>query len=182
MLLRQQETPVIVYADEETRAALGWIDAVLSRFCGIEWRSVTGGLTRLTDGITFRGIKLRQSIAFQFEDELTQRRIVVAPAVGELTSELRDAMADSEVVLCDGTFWSDEELLAIRPSARRATEMHHLPIRSGSLDFLRQCSARRKIYIHINNTNPILIPGSSERRKVEEAAIEVASDGMEIVL
>ena len=66
--------------------------------------------------------------------------------------------------------------------ARRAREMNHLPIADGSLDFLRHSPARRKIYTHINNTNPILMPGSRERAQVERAGIEIACDGLEIAL
>jgi len=57
-----------------------------------------------------------------------------------------------------------------------------LPISDSTLDLLRQSSARRKIYTHINNTNPILMPGSPERTQVEQAGIEIARDGLEIVL
>ena len=85
-------------------------------------------------------------------------------------------------ILFDGTFWSDHELVAVRPGARSARQMNHLPISDGSLDFLRQSPARRKIYTHINNTNPILMPGSPERAKLEQAGIEIARDGLEIVL
>jgi len=60
--------------------------------------------------------------------------------------------------------------------------MNHLPISDGSLDFLHQSPARRKIYTHINNTNPILMPGSAERAELAQAGIEVARDGFEIVL
>jgi pyrroloquinoline quinone biosynthesis protein B len=60
--------------------------------------------------------------------------------------------------------------------------MNHLPISDGSLEFLRHSPARRKIYTHINNTNPIFMPGSSERLQVEHAGIEIACDGLEVVL
>jgi pyrroloquinoline quinone biosynthesis protein B len=60
--------------------------------------------------------------------------------------------------------------------------MNHLPINDGSFDVLQQSQAHRKIYTHINNTNPILMPGSYERAQVEEAGIEIARDGLEIVL
>ena len=82
----------------------------------------------------------------------------------------------------DGTFWSDGELGLVRPGARSAREMNHLPISDGSLDLLRQSPARRKIYTHINNTNPILTPGTRERAQVEQAGIEIARDGLEITL
>jgi pyrroloquinoline quinone biosynthesis protein B len=81
----------------------------------------------------------------------------------------------------DGTFWSDGELIQVRAGARSAREMNHLPINDGSFDVLRQSPARRKIYTHINNTNPILMPGSRERAEVEKAGIEIAHDGLEIV-
>jgi len=57
-----------------------------------------------------------------------------------------------------------------------------LPINDGSFDVVRQSPARRKIYIHINNTNPILMPDSPERVQVEQGGIEIARDGLEIVL
>jgi pyrroloquinoline quinone biosynthesis protein B len=82
----------------------------------------------------------------------------------------------------DGTFWSDAELGQVRPGARSARQMNHLPINDGSFDVLRQSQARRKIYTHINNTNPILMLGSRERAEVEQAGIEIAHDGLEILL
>jgi pyrroloquinoline quinone biosynthesis protein B len=60
--------------------------------------------------------------------------------------------------------------------------MNHVPISDGSLDLLRHSPARRKMYTHINNTNPILMPGSAERIQVEHAGVEIASDGLEVVL
>lgn len=175
LLLRQRETPLIVYATEQTRAALDWIDNVIARFCGIDWRNVG-------DAISVSAIELSNSTAFQLRDERSGAAALVAPAVGELTNELREAMQKSDVIFFDGTFWSENELRAFRPGTRTAREMHHLSISDGSLELLRNSPARRKIYIHINNTNPILMPGSPERRQVEEAGVEIGYDGLEIVL
>jgi pyrroloquinoline quinone biosynthesis protein B len=182
LLLRQRDKALVVYATDETRAALAWLDRTVARFCGIEWRKISSDFQRLNGSIAFRAIELPHSVAFQFLDEASGRLALVAPAVSDLTRELSKASADSEVILFDGTFWSDDELAAVRPSARSAREMNHLPIRGGSLDFLRQSPACRKIYTHINNTNPILMPGSPERVELERAGIEVACDGLEIVL
>jgi pyrroloquinoline quinone biosynthesis protein B len=182
LLLRQQEKPLVVYSTGETRAALAWLDHTLARFCGIEWRKISSDFQRLNSCIGFRAIDLLHSVAFQFLDEASGRLALVAPAVRKLTRELSEASANSDVILFDGTFWSEDELAAVRPGARSAREMHHLPIRGGSLDFLRLSPARRKIYTHINNTNPILMPGCSERAELEQAGIEVARDGLEIVL
>jgi len=182
LLLRQQEKPLVVYATDETRSALAWLDRTLARFCGVEWRKISSDFQPLDSNIAFRTINLPQSVAFQFREEGSGRLALVAPAVSELTHELSEASTSSDVVFFDGTFWSDHELVAVRPGARSARLMNHLPISDGSLDFLRQSPARRKIYTHINNTNPILMPGSPERAKLEQAGIEIARDGLEIVL
>jgi pyrroloquinoline quinone biosynthesis protein B len=182
LLLRQQEKPLVVFAADETRAALAWLDRTVARFCGIEWRKVSSDFQRLNGSIGFRAIELPHSVAFQFLYKASGRLALIAPAVSELTRELSEASANSDVILFDGTFWNDDELAALRPDARSAREMNHLPIRGGSLDFLRQSPAARKIYTHINNTNPILMPGSPERSELEQAGIEVARDGLEIAL
>jgi pyrroloquinoline quinone biosynthesis protein B len=180
--MRQQATALIVYATDKTRAALGWIDIVLKPFCRIEWRTTAGDFQSLGNGIGCRAIELGESIALQLRDEGSRATALVAPAVGKITNELRDAIHCSDLVLFDGTFWSDDELRAVRPGARSGREMNHVPISDGSLDLLRRSPARRKIYTHINNTNPILMPGSSERIQVEHAGVEIACDGLEVVL
>jgi pyrroloquinoline quinone biosynthesis protein B len=182
LLLRQQETRLVVYASDETRHALAWIDSVLSRFCGIEWRKFGTDFQPLRGGLAFRAIEFPKSVAFQFRDDSSGATALFAPSVGEFTEELRNAAQAADVVLFDGTFWSDDELAVVRPGARTAREMNHLPISDGSLDLLRQSPAHRKIYTHINNTNPILMPGTPERAQVEHAGIEIAHDGLEIVL
>ena len=182
LLLRQQEKPLVVYATDETQAALAWLDRTLARFCGIEWRKITSDFQPLNSSFGFRSIELAQSVAFQFLDEASGCLALVSPAVSELTGDLSEASVCSDVILFDGTFWSEDELAAVRPGARGAREMNHLPISGGSLDFLRQSPARRKIYTHINNTNPILMPGSPERAELEQAGIEIARDGLEIIL
>jgi pyrroloquinoline quinone biosynthesis protein B len=136
----------------------------------------------LSKSVAFRAISLPSSIALQFRDQTSNASALIAPAVGNLSDELHAAVRTSDVVLFDGTFWKDDELLAFRPGARRAREMNHLPIADGSLDFLRHSPARRKIYTHINNTNPILMSGSRERAQIERAGIEIACDGLEIAL
>ena len=182
LLLRQQEKPLVVYAADGTRVALAWLNGLLARFCGIEWRAITADFQPLDAAFSFRAIELPHSVAFLVRDDESRTTALFAPSVTELTEQLRDPVQNSDVVLFDGTFWSDGELAEIRPGARSAREMNHLPISDGSLDFLRQSRARRRIYTHINNTNPILMPGSRESAQLDQAGIEIARDGLEIIL
>jgi pyrroloquinoline quinone biosynthesis protein B len=106
--------------------------------------------------------------------------LLVAPDVFEMTPSLEDALQSVDAVLFDGTFWSENELGLLKTSARKSSDMGHLPIKNGSLEILSRSPARHRIYLHINNTNPILFPGSAERQAVEDAGLTIGCDGMEI--
>lgn len=110
--------------------------------------------------------------------------LVYVPGTGAIDARLRARIARSRVTLLDGTFWTNEEMSTVGQGGRTAADMHHLPVSGsgGSLERLSALHGVRRIYVHINNTNPVLMEGSSERRAVEEAGFEVAYDGMEIRL
>jgi pyrroloquinoline quinone biosynthesis protein B len=122
-----------------------------------------------------------QSVAYEIVDERTKGRLLVAPDVAELRPELTRAMETADAVLFDGTFWSELEFQRVTGKKRTAADMGHLPVES-SLETLRKLKARHKIYFHINNTNPILTPGSKERAEVESAGATVGQDGLEFEL
>ena len=180
LTLRQQENPIVVYASEATRTGLQWLDGVMARFCGIEWRDLKDN--SLGENLVSHSIELSHSTAFHISDKMTGGTVLFAPAVAEVTKELQVAVEASDAIFFDGTFWGDGELGNFRPGARTAKQMHHLPVSDGSLEFLRSASARRKIYIHINNTNPMWMPGSPEHAAVKAAGIEIAYDGLELEL
>jgi pyrroloquinoline quinone biosynthesis protein B len=92
------------------------------------------------------------------------------------------AFDDASLLLFDGTFWSSDELVAAGLSRARAEDMAHLPIggENGSMARLGSSRARRKIYTHVNNSNPILVEGSPEHAAMLAAGWEIAFDGMEI--
>jgi pyrroloquinoline quinone biosynthesis protein B len=96
---------------------------------------------------------------------------------------MRERFVRADILLFDGTLFTDDEMIRSGTGQKTGGRMGHMPIDGvgGSLSALKELSARR-IYVHINNTNPILIDGSPERRKVEAAGWQVATDGMEIVL
>ncbi len=94
-------------------------------------------------------------------------------------------MQAASCVLVDGTFWTDDEMLVLGLSRKRARDIGHLPQSGpgGMLEWLdRLPPATRKVLLHINNTNPILDEDSPERAELQRHGIEVAWDGMEIVL
>jgi pyrroloquinoline quinone biosynthesis protein B len=117
--------------------------------------------------------------------ELTagDRRLAFVPGCAAVTPALKARLACADVVLFDGTLFHDDEMLTTGTGTKTGRRMGHMPIdgEGGSLGALADLKARR-IYIHINNTNPIHVAGSPERRKVEGAGWAVAADGMEIAL
>src|SRR5262245_794347 len=110
-------------------------------------------------------------------------RMMFVPGAAAVTEGMRERFARADTVLFDGTLFSDDEMIRTRTGQKTGRRMGHMSIdgEDGSLRALTGLPARR-IFIHINNTNPVLIDGSIERRKVEDAGWQVAEDGMEIVL
>ena len=110
-------------------------------------------------------------------------RLVFVPGCAALTPALSQRLARADVVLFDGTLFTDEEMLESGTGTKTGRRMGHMPIdgAGGSLSALAGLTVRR-IYIHINNTNPILVSGSAPRRTVEAAGWEIAEDGLRIVL
>ncbi len=111
------------------------------------------------------------------------KRLDYIPGAAEMTPALRERLARADAILFDGTLFTDDEMIRTGTGTKAGRRMGHMPIdgEGGSLLALEGLSAR-KIFVHINNTNPILVDGSPERRRVESAGWEVAFDGMEIVL
>src|SRR6185369_11142916 len=107
--------------------------------------------------------------------DATRATVAYVSAAAEL-DEVAAHVDGVAALLLDGTFWSSDELSRPRLSKSRAEDMAHLPIGDarGSLEQTSNLRARRRIYTHINNTNPILMEGSGERRQVEDAGWEVA--------
>ena len=112
-----------------------------------------------------------------------ERRLLYIPGAAGVTPVMRERMRRAEAILFDGTLFAHDEMIALRTGTKTGMRMGHMPIEGpdGSPAALEGLSARR-IFIHINNTNPVLIDGSSARRRVELAGFEVAYDSMEIVL
>ncbi len=110
--------------------------------------------------------------------------LAYVPGCAALTPALLERLGHSDILLFDGTLYTDDEMIEAGVGTKTGRRMGHLPIAGpdGSLARLRTLPARRKVYIHINNTNPVLIDGSAEQAAVHAAGFEIGFDGMEIPL
>lgn len=169
----------------------------LEAYCPVTWQQVVPGAdVSLGGGLSYRAFDVPTSkrtrfgpglgqgrvVGYRLTDEHSGRTVVYLPGVQELTPAVRAQLDGCACLLVDGTCWSDDELIRLGLTERSAREMGHLPIDGpdGSLRQLSPLQIQRKIYIHINNTNPILLEDSPERRLVEERGMEVATDGLEV--
>jgi len=91
-------------------------------------------------------------------------------------------MQQADVLMIDGTFWTDDEMIQLGMSAKRGADMGHLAQSGpgGMIEILRRYPDKRRILIHINNTNPILQEDSEQALELARNGIEVAFDGMDI--
>jgi pyrroloquinoline quinone biosynthesis protein B len=112
------------------------------------------------------------------------RRALYCPACAAVTPALRARLEGADVLFFDGTTFADDELIALGLMQKSARRMGHIAMSGseGSIAAFADVVIGRKIFIHINNSNPALIEASLERRAVEAAGWEIAYDGMEIAL
>lgn len=125
------------------------------------------------------------NVALVITNEKNGRHAVYAPGLAEIDDVMWTAMSTATVVMVDGTFWTDDEMIGLGISRKRARDIGHLAQSGpgGMLEWLGRLSGKtRKILIHINNTNPILDESSGEAAQLRGQGVEVAWDGMEIEL
>jgi pyrroloquinoline quinone biosynthesis protein B len=203
LLLRESATPVRVFGDEGVERALrrGYpVLPILERYCGAEWQTLERERARPLEGssltvepfetggdapryLSGSDVELQAS-GFVFRDGASGGVVTYAPGLARLDDGALTRFATSDLVLVDGTFWHDDELARLGISARSARDMGHLPLSGpgGTLEALARLERPRKVLVHINNTNPILLEDSPERTAVRGAGAEVAYDGLEIAL
>ena len=114
----------------------------------------------------------------------TAKRLAYMPAVPQIDDSLLKEFDSADALIFDGTFWSDDELIRMQGSGQTSHQMGHVPVSSaeGSLSKLAGLSRPRKIFIHINNTNPMLNEAGPEYRQVRESGWEIAEDGCQFDL
>jgi pyrroloquinoline quinone biosynthesis protein B len=208
LLLRESATQLPVYAPDGVTALLSdqWpLYRVLSAYAGVEPRTLEEGRPiALTDrtgsplGICCSATALARhpprygssapaasfAVGLRLTDERTQGTLAYIPTAGAIDDAVRRVAAGADLLLFDGTFWSDDELRAGGVAGPTAREMGHLPVggTGGSLEHLPRLGAKRTVLVHINNTNPLLCRSSPERALVEAAGVVVGEDAMEFEL
>jgi pyrroloquinoline quinone biosynthesis protein B len=202
LLLRESSEPIRVYSPRSVRTALTAdypLLQMLESYCGVRWSPLEPGEPVLlpdssleveafvTGGDAPRYAHGRQlapaSVGLAFRDREGSAGIVYAPGLAELDERLVKLLDRADCVLVDGTFWRDDELVALGAGNRTARAMGHVPLADpdGSLATLARLRSRT-VLVHVNNTNPILLEDSPERALLAERGVEVAYDGMEIEL
>lgn len=204
LLLLREGRGVRLHATEATHATLTSGTGVLTtleRYCPVEWTPVVPDRDVSLGGISYRAFDVPTAkhdrfggdtgrrgtgdgrvVGYRLTDEATGAAAVYLPGVQELTPAVLDRLDGCECLLIDGTCWHDDELIRLGLAGKTAHDMGHLAVGGpgGSLERLSRLPIARKIYLHINNTNPILLEDSPERREVDDGGMEVAHDGLEV--
>lgn len=199
LLLREAErielhaTPAIAATLRDGSGVL----ATLEHYCDVDLRLVVPGVeVPLADGLTYRAFDVpstkrarfgggRQAgrvVGYRLTDTRSNRAAVHMPGMQRLTTRLRAEIDGSACLLVDGTCWDDDEMVRLGLAAKTSQEMGHLAIDGpdGSLAQLAGIDVERTIYVHMNNTNPVLLEDSEQRRTLDDHGFEVAEDGLEV--
>ena len=201
LLLRESSTPIRVYGSDAVRRALtdGYpVLTILADYCGVDWRTLEPGRPLSVDGSSLEvesfaaggdaprylagtGAEVEAS-GLVFRDRSSGGVLTYVPGLARLDDDLLGRLGASDVVLVDGTFWRDDELVRLGISKRTARQMGHVPLSGpgGTLEALARLERPRVILVHVNNTNPVLLERSPERDAVLRAGAEVAHDGLEV--
>jgi pyrroloquinoline quinone biosynthesis protein B len=117
-------------------------------------------------------------------EDRSGKRLAFMPAVDQVGDDLLALLDSVDLLFFDGTFWSDDELIRILGHGQTAREMGHIAVSSahGSLRRLAELRRPRKLFLHINNTNPMLDESSDQYRQVQDAGWQLAEDGWNIQL
>ena len=207
LTLREHNKPWDIYCTEAVHDDLttGFpVFNILGHFRGINWHEIKTDLESFSipaaPGLIFTAVPLKSeappysphrhntvpgdNVGIRVEDTRTGKNVFYAPGLGVVEDHVLEFMRNADVVLVDGTVWTDDEMSKEGISDKRAQEMGHINQSEdgGTISFLNSMERPRKILIHINNTNPILNEESAERQVLNNAGIELAYDGMDIEL
>jgi pyrroloquinoline quinone biosynthesis protein B len=205
LMLRERDTPLPLYVTDAVLQDLSTglpVVSILAHYCGVERHPVpldgSSFAVPALPGIRIEALPLSSkappysphreapqrgdNIGLTFVDEHSGKRAFYAPGLGALEPHVLEAMNAADLLLVDGTLWTPDEMIELGLSKKTAADMGHLAQTGagGMIDVLDSIERAgvRKVLIHINNTNPILVEDGPERRRLTEHGIEVAFDGM----
>jgi pyrroloquinoline quinone biosynthesis protein B len=200
LLLLREARALRLYATQAVHQTLcdgSGLLRTLERYCPVQWTTVVPGTAMpLAEGLSCQafdvpttkrarfgpGVDRGRVVGYRLTDERSGGTLVYLPGVQALTPGLRAGIRGCQCLLIDGTCWRDDELVRLGLAGKTSREMGHLPVDGpdGSLAQLRSLDVGRTIFVHMNNTNPILLRDSPQRRVVEDSGMEVAMDGLEV--
>jgi pyrroloquinoline quinone biosynthesis protein B len=203
LLLLREFQPLTIYATSLVRKVLetNTFFRMLHRVPNqLTWVEILPGAPFLLDGaIACTPIPLVASLPFYarefhtdeiapgqvslgLEIEAGDHRIAYTPSLPEVTDELLAVYERCDVILADGTFWSDAELSRTHSGTPMARSIGHVPMsgKDGTVALLAGLGKPKKIFVHINNTNPVLDPRSMEYKQVVEAGWQIGHDGWQL--
>ena len=124
------------------------------------------------------------TLGLRIRDKASGRQLYFIAACAEVTDELKARLSGASLLFFDGTVWRDDELIAAGLGSKTGQSMGHIAMSgtNGAIQCLAGLAIDRKLFLHINNSNPVLLHGSEEREAVERAGWRLPADGMEIVL
>ena len=130
------------------------------------------------------GTEEGDTIGLKISSVKSEKSFFYIPACAKMTEGLANRIKNAEMILFDGTLWKNDEMASSKVGEKTGQRMGHMNNsgEDGSMKALKDLNIKKKVYIHINTTNPILLPNSDERKIVEENGWEVSYDGMEINL
>ena len=208
LMLRESTRPLPLWCTDPVYEDLtrgNPILGVLAHYCGVERHAIPLDGSRFTlegvPGLQLAALPLQSkaapysphrehpvpgdNIGLVFTDTASGRSLFYAPGLGERSEAVDAALRGADCVLVDGTFWTDDEMIALGLGHKTGRSIGHLPQsgRGGMLEWLAELpQGTRKVLIHVNNSNPILDEGSPQRAELVSRGVEVAWDGMDIAL
>ena len=207
-MLRESKTPLNIYCTDmvyEDLTTGNPIFKILEHYCGVNWHQIhtTEDNAFVPEGIS--NIKVKaiplsskappysphrhdphegDNLGILLEDLTTGEKTFYAPGLGQIESHIKPYMEEADCLLVDGTCWTNDEMKSLGIANKMSLDMGHLPQSGpgGMIEVLRPLPAKKKVLIHINNTNPILREDSEQREQLTQEKIEVAYDGMDFVV
>ncbi|HEY0753231.1 MAG TPA: pyrroloquinoline quinone biosynthesis protein PqqB [Ktedonobacteraceae bacterium] len=209
LLILREGLQHTIYATAAVRQALTEglaLTSALRHYCAVDWREPSTELTPLlyadgsSSGLSYAACVVAghaplylgkesapqpgDRVGYRFVDEKSGGTLLYFPGLAQLEASVKELLPQCTALLLDGTFWSEHEMEETGTGKKSASQMGHLPVGGpqGSLAQIASLAIKHRIYVHINNTNPMLVEDSAEQGALHEVGVELGQDGREIII